>query len=147
MLSLDIDDDLLKKLIDEPTLRHVLTISLVHSIFDPLGFASPFVIVGKLILPRCHDEKIGLDKPVSSDLKVDVLKWAAQIPLLSQLAVPRHVCYGEEAHYSYHVFCDSSSLATAAAVFLRREQNDNVKVFLLSSKTSGAPVGTRCSFS
>ncbi len=72
-------------------------------------------------------------------LTKDVLKWAAQIPLLSQLEIPRHVWYGEDAQYSLHVLCDSSLAATAAAVFLRIEINGIVMVYLLFSKSRVAP--------
>lgn len=136
MLSLDVSK-INEKIELEPTLRHLL--SLVHMVYDPLGFASPFTVVGKLLLRSCHDLKCGLDTPLPEELKKEVLKWARQIPTLADLQIPRHVHFGENANYSIHIFCDASSSATAAAVFLRVEVNNIVMVFLLVSKARVAP--------
>ncbi len=128
--------------IEEPkdnlyTLRILL--SIVHSIFDPLGFSSPFVILGKLLLRRCHEEKSGMDTTLPQALTEDIKRWAVQIPVLGDLEVPRHVHYGKNAKYSLHVLCDASSVATAAAVFLRKENSDGVVVLMLRGVSQVAP--------
>lgn len=47
-----------------------------------------------------------LTPPVEPNLQTDILKRTAQILLLSQIKVPRHVCFNESAQYSIHVQCD-----------------------------------------
>ena len=64
---------------DRPfTRRGVL--SVVNSIYDPLGFAAPVVLVGKLLLQQLvlmgkkkqNDKPLGWDDPLPDDLK---LRW------------------------------------------------------------------------
>lgn len=95
-------------------------------VYDPLEFASPFTVLGKLLLQSSHDLKCGLDTPLPEELKSEVLKWARPILTLADLQIPRHVNFGENANYSIQTFCDASSSATSAAVYLREE--DNVEV-------------------
>lgn len=90
MVSVDIDDNLMSKLKEEPKLRHV---------------SGPF----ELILRQCYDANVGLDTlNADADLNKGCLKWALQILILSQLEVPRHVCWEEDSQYSIHVLCESS---------------------------------------
>ncbi len=45
-------------------------LSTVASIYDPLGFLAPLILVGKQILQQmCHDWKIGWDDLLSDDLQ------------------------------------------------------------------------------
>ena len=49
------------------TRRGVL--STVVSMFDPLGFVAPFILVGKRILQTMCRDKVGWDEPLPDDLK------------------------------------------------------------------------------
>lgn len=48
------------------TRRGVL--STIASVFDPLGFVAPFILVGKKILQQLCFDKINWDDPLPSDL-------------------------------------------------------------------------------
>ncbi len=80
-LSLDIDCELKEKFRKEPTLRHIL--SLVHSLFDPLVFASPFVMVENLLLRQCCDAKVGLDTTFGKEIPRHVIMSKNAVSVLS----------------------------------------------------------------
>ena len=102
------------------TRRGVL--STVASIFDPLGFVAPVILLGKKILQRmCHD-KISWDEPVPEDLRPHWESWLQDLHNLSSVKIPR--CYTPTTHqdikrYELHHFSDASASGYGACSYLR----------------------------
>ena len=56
------------KLKDQPATRRGILAS-ISALYDPLGLASPFLLNGKLIMQRLCQETVGLDEPISDNLR------------------------------------------------------------------------------
>ena len=68
-----------------PKLRGIL--SIIGSVFDPFGFAAPFVLTAKKILQDLCKMKLGWDKEIPLEYNVRWQKWLIDLPMLSKLAI------------------------------------------------------------
>ena len=70
-----------------PTRRGIL--SVISSVYDPLGLAIPFMFPAKLLLQDLCRVKLEWDDPIPSEHKVRWQQWLADLPKLSQFTVQR----------------------------------------------------------
>ncbi|KAK0147265.1 hypothetical protein N1851_013317 [Merluccius polli] len=102
------------------TRRGVL--STVASVYDPLGFMSPSVLIGKQILQQMCREKIGWDDEIPENLKPKWESWIRDLPNLSEMEIKR--CYlpsslGNIKTHELHHFPDASSSGYGECTYLR----------------------------
>ena len=71
-----------------PTKRQLL--SIVMSMFDPMGFISKFVINAKLLLREVWKNDIGWDDLLSTDLNKAWQVFREQLKKVEQFSIPRH---------------------------------------------------------
>ena len=94
--------------------RNVL--SLVNSIFYPLGFAAPVTLQVKLFLRDFLSGTIDWDEPLSKDCISDWESWRDSLSDLRHLKVPRTystVSYSNAVKKQVHIFFDTSEEAIA----------------------------------
>ncbi|XP_071944378.1 uncharacterized protein [Antedon mediterranea] len=111
------------KLPDKPPTRRGL-LSVISSVFDPLGLVSPFVLPAKLILQELCRKGSGWDDKI---YEVDFRRWQQWLDELKRLQewnMPR--CYiskglGEIASRQLHVFSDASEKGYGMAAYMRYE--------------------------
>ncbi len=135
---------------DKPfTRRGVL--SVVNSVYDPLGLAAPVVLVGKLLLQQLvlrgrkkqNDEPLGWDDPLPEDLKRRWLCWREELPGLENISAGR--CYhpkdfGLVIRTEIHAFSDASTDGIGTAVYLKQiNERDEVCVTLAFGQSRVAP--------
>ena len=113
----------LKLGIDESDVSKQSLLRITASIFDPLGFLSPFIITLKILFQVLCTNKIDWDEPLTGD---DLASWAsmmAELQLLSNCRVKR--CYyniGSKVNkVELHGFCDASEKAYAAVLYLQSD--------------------------
>lgn len=110
------------------TRRGVL--SIVNSIYDPLGLAVPVLLEGKLLLQQLvimgkkknNDMPLGWDDPLPEMQRLQWQRWQGSLKELEKITVPR--CYrpedfGRIARTEIHTFSDASKDAIGASVYLR----------------------------
>ena len=123
------------------TRRGVL--STVASIFDPLGFVAPFILMGKQILQRMCQDKMDWDEPLPNDLKLLWEAWLKDLHNLSSVEIPR--CYvpstvKEVQQYELHHFADASVSGYGACSYLRAvSKSGEVHCALVMGKARVAP--------
>lgn len=123
------------------TRRGVL--STVASIFDPLGFVAPFILVEKRTLQRMCRDKIGWDEPLPGDLKPHWEAWLRDLPNLSSLKIPR--CYvlmtlTNVQQHELHHFSDASVSGYGVCSYLRTvTKSGEVHCALVMGKARVAP--------
>ncbi|GBP06482.1 hypothetical protein EVAR_4609_1 [Eumeta japonica] len=122
---------------NKPTKRQFL--SLIMSIFDPLGLLCPVTIKGKILMQRIWRSGIGWDDVL---LERDYAKWVDyldEVRKLSQLRIPR--CYAlRSSKIELHVFGDASEHAYAAVAYWRAVRPDGtVHLALVAGKSRVAP--------
>lgn len=127
---------------DKPdTCRGIL--SVVASLYDPLGFVAPFVLSGKCILQELCRRHVQWDDPLSDDLRPRRDEWKTGLEGLREVSIPR--CY-YPPHFSnivsveLHHFSDASSVGYGACSYIRYKNDHNkVHCSLITAKARVAP--------
>ncbi|XP_048587422.1 uncharacterized protein LOC116616705 [Nematostella vectensis] len=73
----------------EETKRGVL--KKLAGLYDPLGWASPYVVRAKVMLQRTSSRGIDWDELLPSDLRLEWSKWEAEMVALKSFVVPRYI--------------------------------------------------------
>lgn len=137
-----VEDDLLRYHIDLPTCsRHTKRsiLSSIAKIYDPLGLLSPCIVLAKIILQKLWSTKIGWDETLPSDIHALWFKLRQQLPILNQITVPRQMCENSK-YIEIHGFCDSSTKAYGACLYLKTFLDNETKIFLVYAKARVAPL-------
>ena len=124
----------------EATKRQI--VSVASRFYDPLGFISPVTIQFKMLFRDLCLSKVGWDEPLSGDL---LSKWNSIASSFNSvtLTIPRCYCWSSQRssqQYSLFGFCDASSLAYAAVVYVRIETGTGNSVEFVTAKTRVSPV-------
>ncbi|XP_021966492.1 uncharacterized protein LOC110861672 [Folsomia candida] len=124
-----------------------ILLSQIQKTFDPLGFLSPALLIPKLLMQECWTKKIGWDEELPDQIRVRYLDWMKNYGLLSDVEIRRQagsiiVDAAPRSRQELHVFCDASTHAYAAVVFLREVNERGITVSILQSKTRLAPIKT-----
>ncbi|XP_053402806.1 uncharacterized protein LOC123550418 [Mercenaria mercenaria] len=117
-------------------------LATVNSLFDPLGFLSPFTIIGKLILRDIVSEKCDWDQPVPCSIERRWIEWKHCLDILSNLKIPRSyfsISLSEITHLTLHVFSDASEQAIAAVGYIVGRTPSNICVGFVMGKSKVAP--------
>ena len=114
----------------------------IATIFDPLGFLTPFVILGKILLQQVWLTGLDWDEPLPIELSQKISKWALNLKELSKIQVPRCLQKKEELkEVSIHVFNDASEEAYGSVVYQRTAYlSGNISVRMVLSKSRVAPL-------
>ncbi|XP_054717268.1 uncharacterized protein LOC129226664 [Uloborus diversus] len=123
-----------------PTKRSIL--SSVSSIFDPLGWLSPFIITAKILIQDLWKCQLSWDDPVPPELKERWINYSNDISQLEPVTVPRRVLLHEASNIELYCFCDASEKAYAAVIYLKSSDTSSHQVSLLTSKTRVSPLKT-----
>ncbi|XP_043478502.1 uncharacterized protein LOC122508900 [Leptopilina heterotoma] len=136
-------DKIPSKLLKEskaPTKREFLKI--IMSIFDPLGFLSPFTIKSKILMQEVWISGISWDAPLRKEEKEIWNSWLTELMQINTCSVPR--CYTNSnknlKRCELHVFCDAGKRAYAAVAYWRLELQEGIYTNIIASKSRVAPV-------
>lgn len=128
----------------ELTRRSIL--SVLSSVFDPLGLLAPVIIKGKLMLQKCCREKLDWDDELPPDLCSQWLNWTQSLSTVEILSFPR--CYkpqdfGKPTKVELHCFSDASTDGYGACIYIRLVNNQQrVTTSLVLAKSRVAPSDT-----
>ncbi|XP_048578061.1 uncharacterized protein LOC116619333 [Nematostella vectensis] len=109
----------------EETKRGVL--KKLAGLYDPLGWASPYVVRAKVMLQRTWSRGIDWGELLPSDLRLEWSKWEAEMVTLKSFVVPRYI-YRQPSRLRKKqlvVFCDE---ACAAVAYVQRRQSGKSRV-------------------
>ncbi|XP_021180355.2 uncharacterized protein LOC110369531 [Fundulus heteroclitus] len=127
---------------DKPYTRKGV-LSTVNSVFDPLGFLSPIIIQGRLLLRELSLQTTEWDEPLPEDLKGQWIKWKLSLQCLSELHVPRTYTKRSLSRAKYVelcIFSDASMKAICAVSYLRVTAHDGTtEVGFILGKARLAP--------
>ena len=129
------------KLIHEDSWRYTKrkVLSLVSSVFDPLGWVSPLTIRGKFFLQTLWKEKMGWDQTLNAEQIKVIRDILLDLQRVLKFSFPRHILH---EHIELHVFTDTSSRAYGAAVYT--VDSKLTRSNLLISKAGAAPCRENC---
>ena len=123
----------------EPTKRHI--VGVTAKFYDPLGFVSPVIVCFKILFQELCSSKVDWDVPLSGHL---LDKWRALVSGFQGITTSIPRCYftlldKALSRCSLQGFCDASSAAYAAVVYLRIEGSAGTVANFVASKTWVAP--------
>lgn len=128
---------------DKPLTRRGI-LSTVSSIYDPLGFAAPFMLRGKKILQLLCKEGVGWDDDIPDSLRHEWQMWRKELPLLEKMKIPRcHKPNGFETPKTVelHHFSDASVDGYGQCSYLRLvNEKDEVHCSLVMGKARVSPL-------
>ena len=126
---------------DTPNSRRGI-LSAIASIYDPLGFISPVVLVGKIILQRICKRGVSWDEPTSNDLQTCWDSWKSDLQSLQTLTIPRRFHpypTSSSIKVELHHFSDASTQGYGACSYLRFINGNEIHCSLVASKARVAP--------
>lgn len=106
---------------DKPVTRRGI-LSVMSSVYDPLGLVSPIILTAKLILQGLCRQQLSWDEPIPGQLKTNWEMWLDDLPKLQLFSVKRcHVPkdFGPVSRCALHHFSDASSTGHGAVSYLR----------------------------
>lgn len=133
------------KLKDHPSTRRGI-LSVTASLYDPLGFVSPFLLKGNIILQELSRRNIGWDDPLPEDIIPWWEKWSSLLEL-KHISIPR--CYhpptfGTIIRTELHHFSDASNPGYGACSYFRfKNERDEVHCSLVMAKARVTPTKTQ----
>ena len=124
-----------------PSKRSLLRVTA--KIFDPLGLLAPFVIRLKVLFQLLCTNQCAWDDPLQGELHDQWTRVLSELTSISRIRIPR--CYfrlnSNPSNVQLHGFCDASSQAYAAVLYLRAVYpRGDIEVKLIASKTRVAPL-------
>lgn len=119
-------------------------LSVVSSIYDPLGFLAPVVLSAKQILQELCKAKLGWDEKIPEEHADRWKRWLDQLVLLDEFSVSRCITphdFGEIASAQLLHFCDASEVGMGTVSYLRLTNcRDEVHVVFIMGKAKVAPL-------
>ena len=124
----------------EPTRQNA--VSLSAHFFDPIGIVSPVIVLFKIFYQQLCAAHVGWDEPLKSDLLKGWKSLSDAVQSAKAITVPR--CYHMTTTGTCQTvpligFCDASSKAYMAIVYLRVKGDGNVIVTFVAAKTHVTP--------
>ena len=119
-------------------------VSVQASIYDPLGFLSPFCFLGRKLLQKATSGSPAWDSKLKPLVKEEFRKWALSILELVHIRIPR--CFTSDATMDadvieLHVFVDAGPLGFGAVGFrLERHANGNIFINIVMSRSHVVPL-------
>ncbi len=118
-------------------------LSTINSIYDPMGFAGPVTIHGKILFRDLMSENAGWDQPLPHDQELEWELWRDSLKLLENWRISRTyfaTSFQETTEKEVIVFSDASEKAIAAVAYLRSTNGDeNQHTGFILGKTKVAP--------
>lgn len=128
---------------DKPPSRRGI-LSVISSVYDPLGFAAPFTLPAKKILQDLCHKGVGWDDTIPDQYQVRWAKWRGELPLLEQFKVNRCVKpaeFGTVVSQQIHLFSDARSVGYGSVAYSRlHDDSDCVHCTFLMGKARLAPI-------
>ncbi|XP_055623452.1 uncharacterized protein LOC129766875 [Toxorhynchites rutilus septentrionalis] len=131
--------------IKQLTKRQIL--SVIASLFDPLGLLGATITAAKIImqllwsLKDANNKGLDWDQPVPSKVAEMWLKYHVELPSLNEIQIDRCVVIPDATMIEIHCFSDASEKAYGACLYIRSQNvNGKIQARLLTSKSKVAPL-------
>ena len=125
----------------QPTKRNV--VSLIGRFYDPFGYLAPITIRFKILFQKLCQSKLDWDCALPEELHQEWSSLLVDLKEAGPISIPRsytHRVEGVPVSYTLYGFCDASTRAYAAVVYLVIETDVYREVKFIVSKTRVAPL-------
>ena len=116
--------------------------SLVSSVFDPIGLFAPFSVHMRRLLKGIWTKNGQLwDTEVEPGDEAEILRWKEQLPIVAETSIDRRYFNRERVKAELHVFADASEDTMCAVVYLRSQSKEySVDLAFVIGKCRVAPM-------
>ncbi|XP_043217008.1 uncharacterized protein LOC122379127 [Amphibalanus amphitrite] len=127
----------------KPTTRRGI-LSMVSSLYDPLGWVAPFTLLGKNIVKQLCCDGRDWDEPVPDHVEPPWEEWKTDLKQIADISIPRRYAFSEhslaDCRCELHHFSDASLDGYGACSYLRIiDQDGSVTTSLVMSKSRVTP--------
>ncbi|XP_066923456.1 uncharacterized protein [Clytia hemisphaerica] len=128
---------------DKPLTRRGI-LSSVSSIYDPLGFAAPVMLLIKRLLQKLIKDDKSWDDQISGEERAIWEKWRLQLPSLENVTIKR--CFkpenfGKVVKATAHHFSDGSTIGYGQCSYLQlTDDKEQISTSFLMGKSRVAPL-------
>ena len=139
----EVSDKLMSASSKKPVTRRGI-VSVVYSLFDPLGFIAPYIMKAKLLLQMLTRKKIGWDEPLEENETVQWSRWLDDLSKLEEVKIDR--CFRPKGFVKVqetqlHLFSDASRQGYSSVAYLRFEDVEGrVHCSFVMGKARLAPI-------
>ena len=99
--------------------------SLVSSLFDPIGLFAPFSVHMRRFLKGIWTKNGQLwDQEVEPGDEADFLRWKEQLPIMAETSIDRRYFDRERDKTELHMFADASEDTMCAVAYLRSQPKE-----------------------
>ena len=121
------------------TKRSIL--SIIASIFDPLGLINPCIVKAKVLLQQLWQFKLGWDESIPECALEEWLDFLKNINDINGIEIRRHILPLNPVLITLHGFSDSSEVAYGACIYLvAKDTLGNIQSELVCAKSRLAPL-------
>ena len=114
-------------------------LSMFSSIFDPLGFLTPFIMRLKVLFQKTWSLKTSWDEQLPPAMQQTWAKWISETEAAEMIQWPRWVGLKERQPWQLHVFTDASGKAFAACAYAVTEEGSQ----LITAKARLVPISKK----
>lgn len=115
-------------------------LSILASVYDPLGFFQPYIFSGKLLMGKVWRAITSWHTPIPGDLLVDCQEWCKGLSEVAKLKISRWYGTRIDTPLWLHIFCDASKEGYGAVAFIRFVGEDGeLQTAFVASKSRLAP--------
>lgn len=116
-------------------------LAVISSLYDPIGFLAPTIIVAKIFLQKLWISKVDWDESLDSEMESHWIRFQKSLPELEEINIPRWIGSISTKILDLHGFCDASTLAYAAVIYARTLNDDgSYTVNIVVAKSKVAPI-------
>ncbi|KAL0177460.1 hypothetical protein M9458_026354, partial [Cirrhinus mrigala] len=145
-LQWSVEDDTFRFDIIVPEKPHTRRgiLSMVSSVYDPLGILAPLTLPAKQLLQQFCKQGYGWDEPIPRDQSKQWSSWIQDLPKLADFSVSRCIKptnFGNPQSFQLHHFADASEVGYGTVSYLRMT-NDRGKIHVcfMMGKARVAPL-------
>ena len=118
-------------------------LSVISSLYDPLGFVAPVTLNGKRLLQELCRQQVGWDEPIDDDITAEWNEWLSSLHVIEVISIRR--CFIPEEFQAkleteLHIFADASEVGYGAVAYLRISCGLRVQCAFVSGKSRLAPL-------
>ena len=126
----------------EPLTKRGL-LSMLSSIYDPLGLASPFILGARRIIQDLCRGKLAWDEKISASYGEQWTRWTDRLAEMEAVKIPRCILPPSPVKQQLHHFSDASEKAYGVVSYLRSQDRDGrTYSYIVMAKSRLAPLKT-----
>ena len=124
---------------DVKSMQQRQLLSLAASFFDPLGIITAFYIRVRCILQSIVKQGNYWNNQIPREFQHDLQQWVDEYERMSEISISRCLIPKPDAKHELHVFCDASSTAIEATIYIRSSSAEEITMHYVVNKAKVAP--------